>query len=169
MYKILEYDSHFEPTGEPRIVPIDNFNSGLIKQASDISSFIDTLQTDSDFWYLWIIAMTAMEAWGSNKNGDAFLERHLQTDHKYFTEIANVFRHHKNKDPEKALGKPVYSTYNPDMRRVELILKVRKGLASDLDTRIDSGEYLPFSMGCHVPYDECSYCSSVHKTRRDYC
>jgi len=95
--------------------------------ASLVQEFLDTYHVKKGHAYFLDTALGACEAWGSNNNGDAFREREdllLESDdhgYKSFRKHAHVFRHHKNKDPSRAMGKVVLAAYNKTMRRVELI------------------------------------------------
>ena len=96
---------------------------------------------------------------------------------------AHPFAHHvnydffskKNRHPKPlVLGDVVFVALNPRMQRVELVTVTdhelaRKHGGEDFITRIDNGEYPDVSMGCKVPFDVCSICGNVAKTRLDYC
>ena len=128
--------------------------------------------------YVLVNALGAGEFYGSNINADWFPWNslcHEGDDYGYRTFLnANAFQHHKNKDPARAFGKPLFSILNPMMKRVELIIrldreKARAEGADGIITRIDMGEFPDVSMGCKVPWDECSICSAHSKTKDDYC
>jgi hypothetical protein len=161
-------------------------NSGLTKVAShgklapEISSVISGLTADSENVYILVNALGAGEYYGSNINGDFFEESELSP--KVDTELAGyktfsnagIYRHHKNKDIEKSMGKVITAAYNPVMHRVELIIRINRRKAEseghgDLVRRLDSGEHPAVSMGCKVKYDVCSICGHKSKTRADYC
>jgi hypothetical protein len=129
-----------------------------------------------------VIALGASEAWGPNRNGDAFSEATLKESHSGFVKDAHWFRNHKNK---KAQNHPHYgvvklSAYNPEMRRVELIVglpateKAAELLGcngpadKELDELSKTGS-IAVSMACRVPYDVCSGCGNKAKTLDEYC
>lgn len=128
-----------------------------------------------------LIALGAKEAWGANRNGDAFTEATLKAAHDTFVKHAFWFRNHKNKpndgDPKYGLVKA--SVYNPFMRRVELICSLpstkaaaeRMGVnvADQECEKLANNEDLPVSMACRVPYDICSGCQNKARTRDEYC
>lgn len=128
-----------------------------------------------------LIALGAKEAWGSNRNGDAFSEATLKLAHDTFVKHAFWFRNHKNKPHE---GHPKYghvkaSAYNPEMRRVELLcfLPITKEAAERMGVlvadreaeKLASGDDISVSMACRVPYDVCSGCGNKARTRDEYC
>lgn len=129
-----------------------------------------------------LIALGASEAWGPNRNGDAFTEATLKQAHDTFVKHAFWFRNHKNK---KAENHPHYgivkaSAYNPQMRRVELLIGLPatkqaadllgcNGAADREIEKLAAGEDIPVSMACRVPYDVCSGCGNKARTREEYC
>ena len=58
--------------------------------------------------YLIMSAMGAEEVWGSNMNYDAFKRKELKKSFKSF-ENGHAFEQHKNDDPEKSVGKILFS------------------------------------------------------------
>jgi hypothetical protein len=128
--------------------------------------------------YVLVNALGAGEYFGSNINADYFpwnALTHEGEDYGYKTFLnAHAFQHHANKDPSRAFGQPVLSLLNPQMKRVELIIRLDRERAKveqadGIINRIDMGEFPDVSMGCKVPYDICSICGNESKTRDDYC
>ena len=128
--------------------------------------------------YVLVNALGAGEYFGSNINADHFpwnALAHEGDDYGYKTFLnAHCFTHHANKDPTKAIGRPIWSGLNTRMKRVELIIEVNRNKAKiegadGIITRIDAGEFPDVSMGARVPYDRCSICDNKSKTRDDYC
>jgi hypothetical protein len=167
MIKILNLGTHIESTGEVRVTMID---SNLVKTASnDIQRFWDGLSREPDKAYLHVIAMTALEWYSCNNNGDAFTEEDLRKYHPSFINDANIFLHHDNKDPKKSHGKVIYSFYNEAMHRVELVLALDKVKAPGIVQSIKNDEPIAVSMGVRVKFDKCSICGNEAKTRAEYC
>lgn len=167
--KIIDLGFEVPETGEPRVRIAD---PALLKTAAtEIQEFWDKMPEDPDSSYLWVIGVSAMEFYGCNNNGDAFHEDELKSSHNRFVESAHVFQQHVNKDPAKSIGRPVFSWYNDDMHRVELILKISKKIAdaANIIAKIRRGEPIFVSMGCRVDHDVCSICGNEAKTRREYC
>jgi hypothetical protein len=87
---------------------------------------------------------------------------------------AHRFRHHVNKDPNRAYGYILGAFWDPRMHRVILVSELirsecaRLG-ALDLYERIARGEFPDTSMGAKVPYDRCAICNHYARTPRDYC
>ena len=90
---------------------------------------------------------------------------------------ATVYAHHKNTDPGSlGFGDVVYAAENEAMKRIELVMRVdvdlavRRGHTSILD-RIKRGERTDVSMGCKVPFDNCSICTdweAMHTAWKGY-
>lgn len=172
MLKLIETDSSYFHD-EPNIRILDPLSTKeLVKQAADsgISEFASKLTSDATKVYVHILAMGASETWGANRNADAFPEDNLIQHHKTFeTSPAHIFRNHVNKDPSIAIGQVVYSTYNPRMKRVEIIAWIDKEKGRDVVERIEKGDFPATSMACKTPYDVCSICGNKASTRQEYC
>jgi inorganic pyrophosphatase len=89
--------------------------------------------------------------------------------------IANeVIVHNCNNDPKKTLGKVESSIFNPNMHRVELIIRVDKNKCdmwnhSDLFDKLMNNEKQGLSMGCKILFDICSICGNRAKNKKEYC
>lgn len=169
MIKIIELGCEFPTTLEKRVTLLDE---SLIKTASnDIQHFWNTFERKPDKGYLHVIAMSAGEYYGCNNNGDYFYEKDLKKYHPSFVQDGNIFLFHQNKDPRLSLGKPIYSFYNDNMKRVELVLEFNKkdSKAKILIDKIKANEDVYLSMGCRVDHDICSICKHPSKTRSEYC
>lgn len=169
MIKIIRLGCDIPETGETRVNLVED---SLIKTASnDIQNKWASLDKDPNKAYLHVIAMTDSTKYGPNNNGDFFYGEDLKKYHPTFVETAHVFLHHVNKDPKKSLGKPIYSFYNENMHRVELILALDKDkpLAAKTIASIKAGKDIYVSMGVKVSHDICSICGNKAKTRKEYC
>jgi hypothetical protein len=87
---------------------------------------------------------------------------------------AHRFRHHVNKDPNKAYGYILGAFWDDRMKRVILVSELIKTMcakmgALDLYNRIGRGEFPDSSMGSKVPYDRCSICNHHARTPMEYC
>lgn len=87
---------------------------------------------------------------------------------------AHRFRHHINKDPNKAYGYILGAFWDDRMKRVILVSELIKTMcakmgALDLYNRIACGEFPDSSMGSKVPYDRCSICNHHARTPMEYC
>jgi hypothetical protein len=134
-----------------------------------IIEFVKSLTPVKGSSYALINALSSGEFYGSNRNGDYFPEDALKEHHKTFEIFGHVYRHHINKDPNKSIGKVIFAYYNPDMHRVELIVELYNDKAKDIIDDLNAGKLPATSMGCKVPWDECSICGNRAKTRADYC
>lgn len=153
-------DAYFEKTASATLLP-------------EVSAFISRLKPQNDCQYVLVNAMGAGEYFGSNINGDRFSEAALihspdgwagspEHDKKLAKDWAygfptfyraHVYAHHRNKDPNRALGFVELAAWNPHMRRVELITKLEKDRCLRFGgegawDKLKSGEYPDVSMGC---------------------
>ena len=155
-----------------KVTLLDAESEGLEKAAAadEVMDFTKNMEKKPGKFYLHINAMGAGEYYGANRNGDYFPEENLLQWYKTFeTSPAHVFRHHVNKDPSIAIGKVIYSYYNPRMHRVELVAEVDDELAAAEKSAIEAGRFPMTSMACHTPYDVCSICGNKASTRAMYC
>ena len=157
---------------------IDSERPFLEKTAAEyhpkIAEYIRNAKTVPGKTQILLTALGAGEYWGSNVNGDYFPEEalaHEGTDygHKTFETMAKIYKHHVNKDPAASFGDVALSVYNPVYRRVELIVVLDNAKAPDIAEKIENGEYPDWSMGCRVPWDECSICGNRAPTVKQYC
>ncbi len=183
IYKICSFPGIDPHTGEKLIQVVRPDEPGpFLKTAQalhpKIQQYVSGLKPALDKLYVLVIALGASEYYGQNINSDIFPEAsllHEGTDYGYRTFLdGRVFRHHQNKDFNTSLGTIPLSVWNPDMRRVELILEIDKGRAARFDAqdivdKIEAGVPVSVSMGCKVPYDICTICHNKAKTRAEYC
>ena len=180
MYKLVTFSGY--DTSGPHIFPIEpdpDRTIGHIKMAralpSEIEQYIRTAKPIPGKTQLLIDAMGAGEYYGSNVNGDYFPEEALRHDgpdygHKTFQLYAYPFKHHVNKDPARAYGEKVtLSSYDPQMHRVLLIVSVDDSKCQDILGDLANNRYWDVSMGCRVPWDECSICRNRARNRSEYC
>lgn len=130
---------------------------------------LSELKPEKGMAYLHMLALGDGEYYGSNRNGDYFPKKANQDYHDTFVKFGHVFKHHKNKDPKKASGHVLSSSYNDDMRRVELLTKVSEDKWSEELTDLENGKDVPVSMSCTVPFDTCSICGNEAPSRKQYC
>jgi hypothetical protein len=181
--KLIELDEltkYDEPTIQ--IVRPHEYNRlGHVKAASEALDYIKHVEPRPGQTIILVLAMTAGEFYGCNRNGDAWSERPLivgptkitEDDvlpkHYQTFENANVFKHHINKDPEKRVGDVIKAFYNWPMHRVELLLSLLHDRAEDIVNRIENGEFPAVSMGCRVKHDVCAICGHPARNRSEYC
>ena len=177
--KYLQYAA-FTKEGEPTVQIIHVGGSTRTKCASEALEYIKEVKPEVGKTFILVLAMTAGEYYGDNRNGDAFAENPipgvteqgetLLDCYKSF-EDAGIYAHHANKDKEKSMGEVVKSFYNNKMHRVELLLKLDNKKAAKYIRKIEAGEFPALSMGCKIPYDVCSRkgCYNKAKTSADYC
>ena len=184
MIKYVEFDS-IDETGY-HIIPANTIYD-LNKTAStsyspEIMKVVSSIQRNPKRYYVVINALGSYEVWGSNRNGDAFPEEglthiSLRTDmgtpndygYKTFEYYAKWFKNHVNKPNSPSFGEVVFSHWNPSLHRVELIVAIDVDKDAKTIEKLESGELVSVSMGCKVPWDECSICGNRAKTRKEYC
>lgn len=71
---------------------------------------------------------------------------------------AYVYANHVNKDPKKKIGDVAFVTWDPLMKRVELLLHLYRDLTKEFGgswalKRMDNGDPVDVSMGMRVPFD----------------
>ena len=190
MDKIIHLDPYFPQTGELTVQPAvisyrgKNYVEGISKHASVGQDYFKSVVPVPGHSFVYVLAVSAWEIYGENRNGDGFpefpykensnpsgitAEDVLPLHYKTFEEYGYNYRHHSNKQPEKAVGRVVKAFWNPPMHRVELLVDVENAKAPDLIERIVAGEFPPVSMGTRVPYDVCTVCLNHAPTRAQYC
>lgn len=136
--------------------------SELKKQASTIfNREYDELRPPEGKTGIHLVAMGDMETYGFNRNADGFKQADCRDRCDTFVKHGHVFQHHRNKDPEKAIGEIKCAAYNPDMHRVELYIWADNEKAHDHLERLEKTGEVPFSMACRVPSDTCSVCGAT--------
>jgi hypothetical protein len=187
MRKIVHLDPYF-PTGELTIQPVvlwsgsKKFVEPITKHASVGADFFKTIQPVPGHSIVYVLAVSAWERYGENRNGDGFPDQPyraheggiletetLQKHYKSFETCGNVFMHHANSDPAKSVGKVMQAFWNDTMKRVELLLDVDDAKTPNIAERIKSGEFPAVSMGTRVPWDVCNICLNHAPTRAQYC
>ena len=159
---ITDFDSGVEP------VRIVKDNSTLVKcgGAKDRLNFEKTKnQTD-----VHVIALGSDEGYGKNRNADGFTEKDCIERHHTFVQAGRALnKNHKNKPEDPKYGNIKASAYNPNMRRIELVLGIDNDKGADILSEIEKTGSAPFSMGCRVPYDVCTACGRKAKNESERC
>lgn len=189
LYKIVEIEPRFS-TGEISVQPVILWANGrpcyeaLTKHASVGEDYFKQIVPIPGHTIVYVLALGAWESYGENRNGDGFPEfpymenanppwitvaDSLVQHYKTFEEFGRNYRHHVNKDPQKAVGTVMKAFWNPSMHRVELLVDLENAKAPDLAERIAAGEFPPVSMGTRVKYDVCTICGNKAPTRKHYC
>jgi len=163
----LFFSESFQDTVDVRMRIVED-PAVLTKSAATIfgCDYADMLP-DQDHVGMHVVALGDFEHYGSNRNGDGFPKKANVAYHHTFVKHGNLYRHHKNKDPEKRLGQIVKSAHCADMGRVELFIHAHKEKARDELHKLASDGEIPFSMACKVPFDRCSVCGTLRKSAED--
>jgi hypothetical protein len=141
------------------------------------------------------IAIGATEAYGANRNADAFCEdtcikrahtfnarplREYGAGGPKKTDGARYYMNHKNDDPQRSYGYIKASSYNKRMRRIELLMigngtkeaANRNGglvMPDAVKEALENGDYRGGSMSCVLPFDKCAICGNEAPSRKEYC
>ena len=145
----------------------------------EIAAFLKGLSPEAGHMYVLSNALGGSEVWGSNNNGDLFPASPrwgISTSGKSwgyetFKHHADVFRQHRNTKDATSYGKILCSAWNPKMWRVETVAKIRRDQPDieDIMSDIDAKKPVAVSMGCRIPFDECSYCGNRARTSAQHC
>ena len=168
---IKSNDSTEFEDGNVSFINLSN-KDGLEKLAiySEVEDFLRKLKPIPNRSYIHVNMLGSSEIYGPTKNGDFFSTATLEKFHKTFqTTPAKFFKHHQNKAHSPSFGVVVFATFNPVMKRIELVVEVDEPTSLELDGLMKKGIYPKTSMACKLPYDRCSICGNVAKTRQDYC
>lgn len=169
MIKWSTFETQNPTTGESYIRILPDHLEKTATYLPDVQDFISKISKKDGKTYILINAMTSGESFGPNLNGDFFPEDQLKKYHKTFEEYGHMFEHHINKNPEIAKGKVVFSSYNPNMHRVELVVELDNIRSKDILERLQRNEFPAVSMGCKTPSDRCSRCGNRAKNTSQYC
>lgn len=148
------------------------FERGHIKTAaSDLFSRkdLDDHAPPPGYFMIHQTVMGSEEGYGYNNNGDSYPDETLKRDHPTFVTHGRVYREHRNRDPEKAIGVIKAARYSPKMQRVELLKHLEISKAEKEYEMAKAGKELHASMACRVPYDVCSCCDQKAKYASLYC
>lgn len=167
--KIITLDSRFA-TGEPTVQLIatpgrdgrmlrERTSLHMSKTASQSPAmdYIRNVEPQPGKSIVLIIGLGDHETYGPNRNADGFPSEpvpgkitsdQVLTKHYKSYENANVFEHHVNHDPAKAIGKVLKAFWNHIMRRVEVLEDFDHEKAPHLLQRVGDGEFPSKSMGC---------------------
>lgn len=143
--------------------------SWMQKRAAVLTNEIGSIRPETGRTHIHLIAMGSTEAYGPNRNADGFSKSALLEKHSTFVTNGHVFKNHKNKDPKEASGVVKFSSYNEPMSRVELVVAVDNAKWANELEKLASGQDVPFSMACRVPFDVCSICGNQAPSREQYC
>ena len=189
MLKIIHLEPYF-PTGEATVQPVMLWangklcREGISKHASVGYEYFNTIHPIPGHSIVFVLAVSAWEHYGENRNGDGFPEfpyketenppgissqEILPLHYKSFEQYGKSFRHHQNKHEEAAVGSVMKAFWNAPLHRVELLINLDNSKAPDLAERIAAGEFPPVSMGCRVAFDVCNVCLNHAPTRAQYC
>lgn len=181
MLKLITYSGYDNKFG-PHIFPIEpdlDRSISHIKMARELPESIERYMRAAapirGKTQLLIDAMGSSDFYGSNVNGDYFPTEAL--DHKgpeygyeTFQHYAYPYKFHVNKDSSRAYGdKVTLADYDRKMQRVLLIISVDDGKCQDILQDLANNKYWDVSMGCRVPWDECSVCHNRARNRGEYC
>lgn len=177
-----EPQSHILPVRSGK-VPLGSNDRRILSMAKiadeQLLSKIASLRKSPGEELVHMLAVGCTEMYGPNRNGDGFRAAVCEQYHPTFVKYARFYRNHKSDNPAASYGLVKLSHYNRTMGRIELIAalnaneeaaRLNGGMLADLEMqKLASGDDIPVSMGCMVPFDICSYCGNKAPTRKHYC
>lgn len=195
MYKTILPESF--DFGQPSVQIVGVGSRGLdkhamLKRASAFDDIIGDIKPEKGYTYLHVITTGAGQQYGPNRNGDYWvgkqhdykvpfpkeascavihLDGGLQKYHDTtYTKNAKVYQQHKTeRDGAQASGFVKAARYNDQMKRGQLLIAVDNQKWRDRLHKKASGQDIFLSVGCDVPYDQCSYCGNKAKSLKEYC
>jgi len=146
-------------------------DTGIKQAASDVitKELLDQYRPDNDHWLQHVVALGDYETWGENRNADAYDKVANSTCHPNFVKFGHFFREHRHKDPSLKIGDIKYSAYNPQMKRVELLVWGNKKLAAAEYADALEGKTRTYSMACKIAFDVCNICGHKAKSPAVWC
>jgi hypothetical protein len=140
----------------------------LIKRAS-VKSLLKVAKS-KDQTDLHIIAVGAYEGTGFNRNGDMFRSNWCEKNAHYFKDSDRcVHRHHKNKPEDPKYGNVKAAAYNPQMKRIELVVGLDNNKCSDIIQEQEKVGHTNWSMASKQAYDVCTLCNHKAASDNDRC
>lgn len=164
-----------------RITVLEPGGRNLTKLASvlpEVETFAAQLAPEDGAYWLHVIAQTASEYYGQNRNGDHWgieglsylppgwtgqpsIDRELAKNVRYGCATfygAHAFSHHKNRRPDEAIGRVELVAWNPHQFWAELVVRLDIERTSQSSVkwvldRIKRGAPFDVSMGAKVPFD----------------
>jgi hypothetical protein len=137
-----------------------------------------------------VVGLGAQEGYGPNVNGDGFHEEHLlavpkdiylgkqpynKPMYQTFVDFSQLYKRHRNRMHDQAYGEIPFVSYNPKMRRVEIVVDLYADEKNNIDIleNLIKNIFPAVSMGFRcVPGDVCSICQNYEKpfpARGHYC
>lgn len=144
------------------------FKSMIVKRAA-AKDFLKVAKTKGQT-DLHIIAVGAYEGTGFNRNGDCFRQHWCEKNAHYFKDSDRcVHRHHKNKPEDPKYGNVKAAAYNPEMKRIELVVGLDDDKCGDIIQEQEKVGHTNWSMASKQAYDICTLCKHKAATDDDRC
>lgn len=157
----------------------DDYKSFVKKAGHYLADIVRNIEMKPGEIPIHMIALGSTESYSCNRNGDGFKEASCIKFHPTFEKFAKFYRNHNNRPGSPSYGIVKKSIYNPEMKRVELIVGLNGtkeaaerngGYVADKELeKLEAGKDLGVSMSCKVAHDVCSWCGNKAKTRKEYC
>lgn len=147
---------------------VDFSNFSKTASSDEMRAKIAKLKVAPDQTYVHVLAVGDTEKTGANRNADGFSGLWNKTAYEHFLS-GHLFKHHKNDDPAKSVGKVAIAHYNEPMGRIELVIGMDNKKCAEEVSKVNKGEDIAVSMGCKVAHDVCSICDNKAKTPENYC
>ena len=117
-------------------------------------------------------AVSAMEKWGPNVNGDAFPADELEHSHQSLI-AKGFYNEHNSFDPINAMGIIAHAQWIPEEQYVVCVALIDKLLFPEEATMIRrafrTSKKAGVSIGCIAGSAECSICGNIAKRKNEIC
>jgi len=117
-------------------------------------------------------AVSAMEKWVPNINGDAFPASELETSHQSLI-AKGFYDEHNSFDPINAMGIIAHAQWMPEEQFIECVALIDKLLFPDRADMVRhafrTSKRAGVSIGCIAGSAECSICGNIAKRKNEIC
>jgi hypothetical protein len=117
-------------------------------------------------------AVSAMEKWGPNINGDAFPASELESSHQSLI-AKGFYDEHNSFDPINAMGIIAHAQWMPEEEFVECVALIDKLLFPDKADMVRhafrTSKKAGVSIGCIAGSAECSICGNIAQRKNEIC
>lgn len=158
----FQIESHGRHPGE---VFDGKWPKGTLKR---LASITPVAEASDEYLYVVARAISALEEWGANDNGDGFEWKELLKAYPTFIR-GGVYLDHDNEDKSKAIGIIVDAYPNFDEKAIDVLMAISRKKAPEVCKGIEEGVITDVSMGVIVGQAICSICGNVATSEDEYC
>ena len=141
---------------------------GNDKTLQRVAAITPIAEASEEYLYVVARAISGLEKWGPNDNGDAFEWQELLAAYPTFVR-GGVYCDHDNEDKNKAVGIIIDAQPDHDQETVDVLMAISRTRAPKTCKGIEDGTITDVSMGVIVGEAICSVCHNVATTEEEYC